>query len=188
MHDKSPARRLLSGLSRRAYNSPLKRVYHRLSPSSKRRIGRVRDFLLGEGTPFEKIPHVIPVLKCNLDCGYCSDGLAHDKSYMNFERLDYQRWADILNGIPGDAVIFTGGEPTVYRYLPELINALNKTDIRIYSNLVFSVERFMDKLEKPVTFFTSFRPNNPSVTFENNLAALKAVMAHPCAGVCCPTT
>ncbi len=49
-----------------------------------------------DGVPIESIPHVYPVLKCNLNCPYCSDGFFYDKSYMGFNSLPVEKWLDIF--------------------------------------------------------------------------------------------
>jgi len=81
-------------------------------------------------------------------------------------------------------VIFTGGEPTLYRDLPEVINSIDKTDVRIYTNLMINVDAFMSRIEKPVSFFTSFHPNNRGVTIERIVEKLETLTAYPmCRGV-----
>ncbi|TAL13847.1 radical SAM protein [Patescibacteria group bacterium] len=164
---------------RRTYNSPLKKLYHGLPAPLKAPARAIRSFVSGDPAPPESIPRVYPVLRCNLACPYCSDGKAYDQSDMGYKELTAARWIAIIDSIPGDAVIFTGGEPTLYRDLSEIINRIKKRDVRVYTNLVFNVEKFLNSLEKPVTFFTSFHPCNPSVTVEKNLKAVRTLLAHP---------
>lgn len=177
-------KRLFLDSLRMAYNSRAKVLYHRLGPSAKRLVNALRDRLSGDATPAELIPRVYPTLKCNLACPYCSDGLAYDKSAMGYSSLTPAEWVAIIDSLPGDSVIFTGGEPTLYRGLGEVINGVGKSDVRVYTNLAFDHRAFLDSLKKPVTFFTSFHPCNKGVTADRSLLALKALLAHKnCAGV-----
>lgn len=169
---------------RRAYNSPLKKIYHGLPRPLRGPARAIRGLVSGDPVPPEDIPRVYPVLRCNLACPYCSDGKAYDKSDMGYKELSADEWIALIDSMPGDSVIFTGGEPTLYKDLSKVINSIKKRDVRVYTNLVFKVERFLDSLEKPVTFFTSFHPCNPSVTLEKNLKAVRTLLAHPkCKGI-----
>ena len=116
-----PLLKSTQALAKRLYNSPLKILYHRLPVSVKGKISKMASVVFEDGVPIESIPHVYPVLKCNLNCPYCSDGFFYDKSYMGFNSLPVEKWIDILNGIDGDSVIISGGEPTIYKDLPHLI-------------------------------------------------------------------
>ena len=130
-------------------------------------------------TPYDKVPRVYPVLQCNLRCPFCSDGLDYDKSHMGYKPLEAAEWIRIIDALPGDAVIFTGGEPTLYQALPEVINAIRQKTVYLYTNLSYNVEKFFDRLEKPVVVFASFHPNNKGVTADRIIANVETVKAHP---------
>ncbi|MHC4549468.1 MAG: radical SAM protein [Planctomycetota bacterium] len=130
-------------------------------------------------TPHAKIPRVYPTLKCNLNCPFCSDGLDYDKSHMGYAPLTTERWIEIVDALPGNAVIFTGGEPTLFAGLPDVINAVHQDDLYLYTNLFYNVEKFFDRLTKPVKVFGSFHPNNKGVTAERIIANLRLLQAHP---------
>jgi hypothetical protein len=144
----------------------------------KRLPGAMRDKIVAY-TPHEKIPRVYPTLKCNLRCPFCSDGLDYDKSHMGYEPLTAEQWITILDALPGEAVVFTGGEPTLYQPLPDVINAIHQTEIFVYTNLAYDVEKFLDRLTKPIRIFGSFHPNNKGVTAERIIGNIAMVRAHP---------
>jgi organic radical activating enzyme len=134
--------------------------------------------------PMEKIPRVYPTLQCNLRCPFCSDGLDYDKSRMGYEPLSKEQWIGIVDALPGHAVMFTGGEPTLYQDLPDVINAIHQIDVFLYTNLTYDVRKFFDRLTKPVRVFGSFHPNNKSATAERILENMKILADHPmCRGV-----
>lgn len=166
-------------VARRAYNSPLKRLLRRMPQPAQKLIGKVRDHLAESEEPFEQIPRVYITLRCNLQCPYCSDGLAYDKSDMQYPRLSGDEWVGIIDELPGNSVIFTGGEPTLHPELPDIINRIRQSHICLYTNLAYNVEKFLNRLEKPIRFFTSFHPNNPGVTAAKSIAALKVLEEHP---------
>lgn len=172
-------KRLLANLSRRLYNSPFKRVWHRLPGPVKFPVQQIRHWFSEADVPFEKIPRVYVTLLCNLRCPYCSDGLAYDKSEMSYEGLSGDEWIEVIDQLPGRSVIFTGGEPTLHPELPRVINSIDKSYIVLYTNLAYDLERFLSQLQKPVHFFSSFHPNNPQVSVEKSIAALKLLRDHP---------
>jgi hypothetical protein len=144
----------------------------------KRLPGPVREKIAAH-TRHEKIPRVYPTLKCNLRCPFCSDGLDYDKSHMGYEPLTAEQWIEILDALPGHDVIFTGGEPTLYQPLPDVINAIHQTEVFVYTNLAYDVEKFLDRLMKPIRIFGSFHPSNRGVTAERIIGNIGKVKAHP---------
>ena len=134
--------------------------------------------------PFADIPRVYLTLLCNLRCPYCSDGRAYDKTDMGYPTLSAEEWTEIINRLPGDAVIFTGGEPALHPGLADIVNGIRQQRILLYTNLAYNVPKLLDRFRKPVTFFTSFHPSNPRVTLDASLATLRALQVHPmCAGI-----
>lgn len=166
-------------MARRLYNSPFKKAWRRLPTSLQNVVKLVRDRFSDSDTPFEQIPRVYISLLCNLRCPYCSDGLAYDKTEMKYHRLSANEWLPIIDSLPGNAVIFTGGEPTLHPELPDIINRCNKTYVCLYTNLAYDVPKFVNQLRKPIRFFTSFHPNNKQVTVDKSSAAIEFLKQHP---------
>ena len=64
--------------------------------------------------------------KCNYKCSYCWQEVAKDlyrRGKTNTKNPE--EWAKVFNKLNPDSLYFTGGEPTLYRKLPELINLIN---------------------------------------------------------------
>jgi len=157
----------------------VQRLWSRLPKRLRQAASPVVRLLAQDHVPHASIPRVYPTLQCNLKCPFCSDGLDYDKSHMGYQPLPPERWIEIIDALPGPAVIFTGGEPTLYQPLPDVINAIRQPTVMLYTNLSYNVAKFFDRLERPVTVFASFHPNNKGVTAERILANVKVLKAHP---------
>lgn len=164
------------GFFTRFFTMRNRRLWQALPPRLRRLLAPAVRTVVPTTMPMEKIPRVYPTLQCNLSCPFCSDGLDYDKSRMGYEPLTKEKWIETVNALSGHAVMFTGGEPTLYPHLPEVINAIHQIDVFLYTNLSYNVKKFFDRLTKPVLVFGSFHPNNKGVTAErilNNIAILK---------------
>lgn len=164
---------------RQLYNSRAKKIVRMLPRGIQGHINQYRDYVIGLEDPFEKIPRIYITLRCNLACPYCSDGLAYDMSDMKYDLLSGEKWVEIINNLPGNTVIFTGGEPTLHPYLPYIINTIRQSNIFLYTNLAYNVKKFLDQIAKPLSVFSSFHPNNKAVTLDGSIAALKILRDHP---------
>ena len=101
---------------------------------------------------FAEIPRVYPTLTCNYHCPYC----VNDPPKRQI--ISGDRWIDILNGWPGDTVIFTGGEPTLHPDFADIINGLQKAEIRVYTNMSWK-KSWLDRLQRKINVYASFHPN-----------------------------
>ena len=79
----------------------------------------VREFARGlAGTDHPLLVHVVPIRRCNIDCGYCNE---YDKvsapidTELMFARIDR------LAGFGTSVVAFSGGEPMLHPALDDLI-------------------------------------------------------------------
>ena len=55
--------------------------------------------------------------RCNQDCGFCWQG----RDWPDAEEADYLRWVDEAARAGVRFLVFSGGEPTLHRRLPELV-------------------------------------------------------------------
>ena len=82
--------------------------------------------------------------RCNAKCEWCFD----KKSYHPSKKSDYQTLAKKIISFPHPNIILTGGEPTLYKNLKELITILHNCgkNIAITTNGSTLNEKFIDKL------------------------------------------
>jgi MoaA/NifB/PqqE/SkfB family radical SAM enzyme len=67
------------------------------------------------------LAHVVPIRRCNLDCGYCNE---YDKVSAPLPAGDMLRRLDCLIALKTEAVAFSGGEPLLHPQLDSLITHL----------------------------------------------------------------
>jgi len=112
--------------------------------------------------------------KCNMSCKYCWQESASDiyrKIGTNSNKTAIE-WANVFNNFNPKSLYFTGGEPTLYSPITELINLLNST-IRLSITSNFGKTFVIDKWknvdsEKFDSVFFSFHPtqwHNPDDFF-----------------------
>ena len=67
--------------------------------------------------------------KCNYTCSYCWQEVARDLYRRGkWSQRPPQEWAKVFNSFRElESLYFTGGEPTLYRSLPDLVNMINPT-------------------------------------------------------------
>lgn len=173
-------RKSIQSLYAVARRSAIRRLWRNL-PARPRKI--VADWVFGflgfdYGTD-ASTPRIYPTLQCNLTCPYCSDGIYYDKSRMGYTLLSADQWVGIIDSLPGNSVIFTGGEPTLHPGLPEIINRIKQQHVMLYTNLAYDTKRFFDQLTKPITVYASFHPNNRRCTPEFMIGQVQTVLGHP---------
>jgi MoaA/NifB/PqqE/SkfB family radical SAM enzyme len=77
---------------------------------------------------------VVPTLRCNVGCVYCSADVR--RAYPRSDReISVNRWVEILSQTEG-TIVFTGGEPFLYEGLMQVIAGIAPRKIRINSNLL----------------------------------------------------
>jgi len=100
------------------------------------------------------IPRVYLTMACNFQCAYCPQ----IRPPKNRASIPAGEWIEILNSWSGDAVILAGGEPTIRLDFAEIVNGLRHKEVRLYSNLSFSVS-LLDRIKRPLAFYASFHPS-----------------------------
>jgi MoaA/NifB/PqqE/SkfB family radical SAM enzyme len=118
--------------------------------------------------------------KCNLTCAYCWQEVAADRyRHGRLNAIEPQRWVESFERLGPRELHLTGGEPSLYKKLPELIALVDpKIALMMNSNLgrAFGIERFLEHVPphrfRELTF--SLHPTQvPLAEFFEKLARLK---------------
>jgi|GEM_PF-1405127 glycosyltransferase involved in cell wall biosynthesis len=98
---------------------------------------------------------VYPTLRCTLHCGYCVND-AVQGARKDAPAVDWQRWAEALNR-EGRHVVFTGGEPFLYKGFVSLLNAMQRhLMLRVYSNLSLDLGQTLAGIQREADFYVSW--------------------------------
>lgn len=103
--------------------------------------------------------------KCQLQCVHCYAGSGPRGTDGAMALADWTRVIDESAQLGGRMVQFIGGEPTLHRHLPELVNhALRKRmDVEVFSNLVQVTPRLWEVFaQRGVRLATSYYTSDPS--------------------------
>jgi pyruvate-formate lyase-activating enzyme len=94
----------------------LRRVWRNLRAA--RHIGRA---LSSTDHPF--LVHVVPVRRCNIDCGYCNE---YDKTSLPVPLDRLERWLDKLAELGTSAVTLSGGEPLLHPEVEAIVVGIRR--------------------------------------------------------------
>jgi cyclic pyranopterin phosphate synthase len=83
--------------------------------------------------------------ECNLNCFYCRPGVAAKKKHSQVPVTKFAQAIEFLHQSGIRKVRFTGGEPTLYKCLPELIALTKKLDSSVFMAIT-SNGRLLKKL------------------------------------------
>lgn len=142
-------------------------------------IGFIRNFYLKHFKKFDNKLRIYLTLKCNLKCVYCVNDCHGDIPSNLFSQISADKWIEAINREKRD-IILTGGEPTLYPELIELINGIDPAiHIKMYSNLMWSpkiLERYINEISRDVELYLSFHSSskNPQRFIDNAIALKKA--------------
>lgn len=67
--------------------------------------------------------HIIPMRRCNLDCGYCNE---YDSVSKPVPLEEMKKRLDILSGMGTSVITISGGEPLMHPELKEIIRHIRK--------------------------------------------------------------
>ena len=96
----------------------------RVLRKTSRKLRSVREFVRGlAGTDHPLLVHVVPIRRCNIDCGYCNE---YDKVSPPVETAQMIARIDKLASLGTSVVAFSGGEPMLHPDLDELIRQIRK--------------------------------------------------------------
>jgi MoaA/NifB/PqqE/SkfB family radical SAM enzyme len=91
------------------------RAYRKVS----RKVRSVREFTRGLfSTDHPLLVHIVPIRRCNIDCGYCNE---YDKVSNPVPTAEMMARIDKLGELGTSVVAFSGGEPMLHPDLDKLI-------------------------------------------------------------------
>ena len=77
------------------------------------------------------VPRTYLTLRCDLACWYCSNG--GDIRWRKADELSGKQWLARIAELPGDEIVFTGGEPTLHDNFLGIVKGCTKK-MHVYSN------------------------------------------------------
>ena len=87
--------------------------------AASRKTRAVREFVRGLlDTDHPVLVHIVPVRRCNIDCGYCNE---YDKVSQPVPIDRLERWVDKLAELGTSVVACSGGEPLLHPQLERLV-------------------------------------------------------------------
>jgi MoaA/NifB/PqqE/SkfB family radical SAM enzyme len=117
-------------------------LFQRHTRALARRAREIRMIALGlTDTNHPVLAHLIPIRRCNLDCGYCNEYDDFSKP-VAIETLKHR--VDLLAKLGTTVVTLSGGEPLLHPQLDDLIAHLRKRGIiagMITNGYLLNVER-----------------------------------------------
>lgn len=126
---------------------------------------------------FEGKLRIYLTLACNLSCPYCVNEKTRGVN-KGRRPAPVTSWIKAINR-ERRHVVFTGGEPFLYKDLPELLNNLDPfLAVSIYSNLSFDVRPMLAAIDREVRFYVSWHAHQ-TPDRDVFLANVKAVQANP---------
>ena len=91
----------------------------RLLRKASRKVRSVREFARGlADTDHPLLVHLVPIRRCNIDCGYCNE---YDKVSEPVPAGEMRARIDKLAALGSSVVAFSGGEPMLHPALDDLI-------------------------------------------------------------------
>ncbi len=89
-----------------------------------RNLRATREFVRGlASTDHPLLVHIVPVRRCNIDCGYCNE---YDKVSLPVPIATLERWVDKLADLGTSVVACSGGEPLLHPELERLIRRIRR--------------------------------------------------------------
>jgi organic radical activating enzyme len=119
-------------------------------------------------------------LRCNYDCPFCVDNYRKpDFDGYAYKTRSVEEWSSQINELGRD-VVFTGGEPLLYRHaglgLIDLVNRIHKRIyVSVYSNIGIDMTEQLAQLTRPIRMLASFHPHEAKVPlFMKNIDTIKS--------------
>ena len=94
----------------------------RLLRRAHRNARALREFARGlTSTTHPLLVHIVPVRRCNIDCGYCNE---YDKVSSPVPIETIERWLDRLAALGTSVVSCSGGEPLLHPQIEEIVRGI----------------------------------------------------------------
>jgi len=86
-------------------------------------------------------------LRCNMCCSYCIQNFDRNRQHYDIkEELTTQEWIDGINKFSGKLITLSGGEVTLRKDLPEIIQGIkNFSTIHLGTNLLINPKEYINK-------------------------------------------
>jgi len=155
--------------------------YKRLVESIQKIQNFILDFKVNKFKKFNKLLFewirknkyhidIRPTYKCNYKCSYCVVIKNSRGKELNFNEITAKDWLNIIEKENPKLIYITGGEPTVYPQLAELVNALidKKYLVAIFTNLS-NLKGLKIKKSWRIIWYATYHSEYPLERFKNNL-------------------
>src|SRR6478752_7031559 len=113
---------------------------------ASRTVRSVREFARGlAATDHPLLVHLVPIRRCNIDCGYCNE---YDKVSKPVPLEDMLARIDHLAALGTSVVAFSGGEPMLHPDLDRLIRRIRSHGMMagLITNGYFLVPKRIEEL------------------------------------------
>src|SRR3954470_9977648 len=145
-----------------------------------RKARSVREFVRGlVHTPHPLLVQIIPIRKCNIDCGYCNE---YDKVSPPIPTDVMMRRIDKLAELGTSVVAFSGGEPMLHPDLDDLIRRIRSRGMMagLITNGYFLVPKRIEELNNAGLDFLQISIDNiePDEVSKKSLRLLDKKLQH----------
>src|SRR3954447_18735873 len=152
----------------------------RLRNKISRRARSVREFARGlASTDHPLLVHIVPIRRCNIDCGYCNE---YDKVSQPVPTEEMLRRIDKLASLGTSVVAFSGGEPMLHPDLDALIRRIRYHGMMagLITNGYFLVPKRIKELNEAGLDFLQISIDNvePDEVSKKSLRVLDKKLQH----------
>src|SRR4051794_28601657 len=152
----------------------------RLRNKISRRARSVREFARGlASTDHPLLVHIVPIRRCNIDCGYCNE---YDKVSPPVPTDEMLRRIDKLADLGTSVVAFSGGEPMLHPDLDVLIRRIRERGMMagLITNGYFLVPKRIEELNAAGLDFLQISIDNidPDEVSKKSLRLLDKKLQH----------
>jgi MoaA/NifB/PqqE/SkfB family radical SAM enzyme len=152
----------------------------RLLRRASRAVRSVREFARGlADTDHPLLVHLVPIRRCNIDCGYCNE---YDKVSAPVPRGAMLARIDKLADLGSSVIAFSGGEPMLHPDLDDLIRHIRSRRMMagLITNGYFLVPKRIEELNRAGLDFLQISIDNvePDEVSKKSLRVLDRKLQH----------